>query len=120
MRRNILPLLIALVTLVGFGVQVRADEAQTKAGIDRVKDAKLKEHLMTNIDIFGQTDLPAIYILAPGVDGDEEIKGSIITRDFSRDEFFMQNIDREEFELKVTLREFNGDDDEKKKEEARR
>jgi hypothetical protein len=30
----------------------------------------------------------------------------------------MQNVDREEFELKITLREINGDDDQKKLKEA--
>jgi len=94
-----------------------ADENDVRAAADKVKDAKLKDHLMQNIDIFGKTDLPAIYIFAPGTDGSEELKGSILTRDFSRDPFFMQNVDREEFELKVTLREISPDDDEKKKEE---
>jgi hypothetical protein len=66
---------------------------------------------MSNIDIFGKTDLPAIYILMPNTDGSEDIQGSLLTRDFSRDPFFMQNIDREEFELKITLREINGEDE---------
>ncbi len=84
------------------------------AGAEDV-DAKKKDHLLTNIEIFGKTDLPAIYILMPGGSGDEDIKGSIINRDFSRDPFFMQNVDREEFEMKVVLREVNGDDKEKNK-----
>lgn len=78
-------------------------------------DAKKKDHLLTNIEIFGKTELPAIYILMPGASGDEDIKGSIINRDFSRDPFFMQNVDREEFEMKIVLRETNGDDKEKNK-----
>lgn len=94
-----------------------ADENDVRAAADKVKDAKLKDHLMQNIDIFGKTDLPAIYILVPNSDGSEELQGNLLTRDFSRDPFFMQNIDREEFELKVTLRDINGDDDEKRKEE---
>lgn len=98
----------AAVTLV---VSAYADETEVRAAADKVKDAKLRDHLMQNIDIFGKTDLPAIYILMPNIDGSEEIQGSILTRDFSRDPFFMQNIDREEFELKITLREINGEDE---------
>jgi hypothetical protein len=120
MRSKILPLLIAIGSLVCLGLPVRADEAEVKAASERIKDKKLKDHLMTNIDIFGKSELPAIYILMPGTNGEEEIQGSIITRDFSRDAFFMQNIDREEFEMKVTLREISGDDADDKKDEAKR
>jgi hypothetical protein len=105
---------------LSMAVLAHADENEVRAAADKVKDAKLRDHLMNNIDIFGQTDLPAIYILVPNSDGSEELQGSLLTRDFSRDPFFMQNVDREEFELKVTLREISGDDDEKKKEEVKR
>lgn len=108
------------VAVLGLAVAARADEDEVRAAAEKVKDAKLKEHLMQNIDIFGKTDLPAIYILMPNTDGSEDLKGSLLTRDFSRDPFFMQNVDREEFELKVTLREIGADDDDKKKEEAKR
>ena len=110
--------LLSAAAVLGLALSARADENDVRAAADKVKDAKLKDHLMQNIDIFGKTDLPAIYILMPNSDGSEDLKGSILTRDFSRDPFFMQNIDREEFELKVTLRDINGDDDEKRKEEA--
>ena len=110
MLKKILPVLVTVATITGLSLNVRADEAEVRAAADRTKDAKLKAHLMENIDIFGKTDLPAIYILMPNTDGSEDIQGSILTRDFSRDPFFMQNVDREEFELKVTLREINGDD----------
>jgi hypothetical protein len=96
-----------------------SDENEVRAAAEKVKDAKLRDHLMENIDIFGKSDLPAIYILMPNSDGSEEIQGNLLTRDFSRDPFFMQNVDREEFELKVTLREIQGDDD-KKKDELKR
>ena len=102
---------------LAMALTARANEDEVRAAAEKVKDAKLKDHLMQNIDIFGKTDLPAIYILMPSADGSEDLKGSILTRDFSRDPFFMQNVDREEFELKVTLRDLSSDDDEKKKEE---
>lgn len=98
---------------------VFAEDADAKASADKVLEDKKRAHLMSNIDIFGKTDLPAIYILMPNV-GDDEIKGSILTRDFSRDDFFMQNVDREEFEMKITLRETGSDESEKKKDEAKR
>jgi hypothetical protein len=56
----------------------------------------------------------------PNSDGSEELQGNLLTRDFSRDPFFMQNVDREEFELKVTLRDITGDDEDRKREEAKR
>jgi hypothetical protein len=118
MSKHILPILVAVATVLALGQKVRADEAEVRAAADRTKDATLKAHLMNNIDIFGKTDLPAIYIFMPNSDGSEDIQGSLLTRDFSRDPFFMQNVDREEFELKVTLREINGDDDEKKQKDA--
>jgi hypothetical protein len=108
------------VAALSLAVLAQADESEVRAAADKVKDAKLRDHLMNNIEIFGKTDLPAIYILMPNSDGSEELQGSLLTRDFSRDPFFMQNIDREEFELKVTLRDIVGDDDDKKTEEAKR
>jgi hypothetical protein len=118
MSKSFLTALTAAAVLSGMARNARADEDEVRAAAERTKDAKLKSHLMNNIDIFGKSDLPAIYILMPNTDGSEDLKGSILTRDFSRDPFFMQNIDREEFELKVTLREMNGDDDDKKLKEA--
>src|SRR3954468_8818711 len=98
MSKHILSVLVAVATVIGLGLHARADEAEVRAAAERTTDAKLKAHLMNNIDIFGKTDLPAIYIFMPNSDGSEELKGSLLTRDFSRDPFFMQNIDREEFE----------------------
>jgi disulfide oxidoreductase YuzD len=113
--------MLSAVAIAALAIAARADENEVRAAADKVKDAKLKEHLMQNIDIFGKSDLPAIYILMPNSDGSEDIKGNILTRDFSRDPFFMQNVDREEFELKVTLRELNPDEEKKKEEqEAKR
>jgi len=84
---------------------------------DKVKDQKLRKHLVDNIDIFGKSEMPAIYIFAPGV---EEMEGFLLTRDFSRDDFFMQNIDREEFEMKTSLRDFEEEKKGRKKDEEGR
>jgi hypothetical protein len=111
-------LAVAAFVTLSVAVSAFADDAEVRAAADRIKDAKLRDHLMSNIDIFGKTDLPAIYILMPNTDGSEDIQGSILTRDFSRDPFFMQNIDREEFELKITLREVNGEDEKEEVKDA--
>ncbi len=73
-----------------------------------VKNGK---HDLKNIDILGSSDLGAMYIFAPGM---EEVESMLLTRDFSRDGYFMQNIDREEFEMKIALREVTDEDDEAK------
>jgi|GEM_PF-3705174 len=90
-----------------------ADREEQKAEINsKVRNPTLQKHLLENIDVFGKSEMPAIYILGPGI---EEFEGQLLTRDFSRDPFFMQNIDREEFEMKMWLR---GDlDEDKKKDE---
>jgi hypothetical protein len=103
--------------------EVIADPAAEKAALEKrraeiaskVRNPTLRGHLMDNIDIFGKNDLPAIYILGPGI---EEFEGQLLTRDFARDPFFMQNIDREEFEMKMWLHS-DFDEDSKKKEEAK-
>lgn len=100
----------ALFAAAVFATDARADEEAVKSAAAKVKNQTVRDHLMNNIDIFGKSDLPAIYILQPGELADEEIKGQLLARDFSRDPFFMQNIDREEFELKMTLREFEEED----------
>lgn len=93
-----------------------AEREKRKAEIaSKVRNPTLRGHLMDNIDIFGKSDLPAIYILGPGI---EEFEGQLLTRDFARDPFFMQNIDREEFEMKMWLHS-DYDEDRKKKEEAK-
>jgi hypothetical protein len=46
------------------------------------------------------------YILWDNVDLSEDMKKLMTTRDFARDEFFMQNIDREQFEQERILQLF--------------
>jgi hypothetical protein len=61
---------------------------------------------MLNVDIFGSLDVQSYYILWDNVDLSEDIKKLMTTRDFARDEFFMQNIDREQFEQERMLQLF--------------
>ncbi len=90
----------------------KEETAPSPSVSDKIKDPKLRKHLLENIDVFGKSEMPAIYILAPGL---EDYEGFLLVRDFSSDPFFMQNVDREEFEMKTSLRDFH-EEDEKDKE----
>ena len=62
--------------------------------------------VLLNVDIFGSLDVGSYYILWDMVDLSEDIKKLMTTRDFARDDFFMQNIDREQFEQERILQLF--------------
>jgi hypothetical protein len=95
----------------------KAERDAQKASITaKVRNPTLQKHLLENIDIFGKNDLPAIYILGPGI---EDFEGQLLTRDFMRDPFFMQNVDREEFEMKMWLRGDLDEDFKKSQEEKK-
>ena len=105
------PVLAVTVVALCWGAKsIEAQGADTSEAVAPVKpnaktiDAKNKDHLLKAIDIFGQSEMPAIYILAPG---QSDVEGMLLVRDFSRDPFFMQNIDREEFEMNVALHDMS-------------
>ena len=60
-------------------------------------DSSKSNSVMLNVDIFGSLDVQSYYILWDNVDLSEDMKKLMTTRDFARDEFFMQNIEREQF-----------------------
>ena len=66
-------------------------------------DSSKANSIILNVDIFGSLDVGSYYILWDMVDLTEDIKKLMTTRDFARDEFFMQNIDREQFEQERIL-----------------
>ena len=78
---------------------------QRESNIQPVDSSKANTVLL-NVDIFGSLDVGSYYILWDMVDLSEDIKKMMTTRDFARDEFFMQNIDREQFEQKRILQLF--------------
>ncbi len=80
-------------------------EAEKAEVAKNIKDPELRKHILENIDVFGKSEMPAIYILNPGTEG-EDIQGSLLTRDFTADPYFMQNIDREEFERETYTLDF--------------
>lgn len=69
-------------------------------------DSSKANTVLLNVDIFGSLDVGSYYILWDMVDLSEDIKKMMTTRDFARDEFFMQNIDREQFEQERILQLF--------------
>ena len=66
-------------------------------------DSTKSDDIKLNVDIFGDIPVGSYYILWTDVDVSDEKKKLMTTRDFARDEFFMQNIDREEFEQERML-----------------
>jgi hypothetical protein len=81
----------------------RPEKRETKV---ELVDSSKNNSIMLNVDIFGSLDVQSYYILWDNVDLSEDIKKLMTTRDFARDEFFMQNIDREQFEQERMLQLF--------------
>ena len=69
-------------------------------------DSSQSNSIQLNVDIFADGFVGSYYILWDNVDLSEDIKKLMTTRDFARDEFFMQNIDREQFEQERMLQLF--------------
>lgn len=85
-------------------VQVfRPEKRETKV---ELVDSTNSNSIKLNVDIFGSLDVGSYYILWDYVDLSDDIKKLMTTRDFARDEFFMQNIDREQFEQERMLQLF--------------
>lgn len=81
----------------------RPEKRETK--VELVDSAK-SNAIKLNVDIFADGFVGSYYILWDDVDLSEDIKKTIQSRDFARDEFFMQNIDREQFEQERMLQLF--------------
>ena len=115
---KILPLIGVLVGAL-FSVVPAADQNDVKPVSDaeifrpekretrvQLVDSSKSNSIMLNVDIFGSLDVQSYYILWDNMDLSEDIKKLMTTRDFARDEFFMQNIDREQFEQERMLQLF--------------
>ena len=87
----------------------RPEKRDTKV---QLVDSTKSNSVTLNVDIFADGIIGSYYILWDEVDLSEDIKKQMTTRDFARDEFFMQNIDREQFEQERLLQLF----EDKKKE----
>ena len=81
----------------------RPEKRDTKV---QLVDSTKNNSVTLNVDIFADGMIGSYYILWDEVDLSEDIKKQMTTRDFARDEFFMQNIDREQFEQERLLQLF--------------
>jgi len=81
----------------------RPEKRETKV---ELVDSTVNNSVKLNVDIFADGFIGSYYILWDNVDLSEDIKKLMTTRDFARDEFFMQNIDREQFEQERMLQLF--------------
>ena len=81
----------------------RPEKRDTKV---ELVDSTKSNSVTLNVDIFADGIVGSYYILWDDVDLSEDIKKQMTTRDFARDEFFMQNIDREQFEQERLLQLF--------------
>ena len=73
----------------------RPEKRETKV---QMVDSSQSNSVQLNVDIFADGFVGSYYILWDNVDLSEDIKKTIQSRNFAKDEFFMQNIDREQFE----------------------
>ena len=81
----------------------RPEKRETKV---ELVDSTASNSVKLNVDIFADGFIGSYYILWDDVDLSEDIKKLMTTRDFARDEFFMQNIDREQYEQERMLQLF--------------
>lgn len=81
----------------------RPEKRETKV---ELVDSSSANSIKLNVDIFGSLDVQSYYILWDNIDLSEDMKKLMSTRDFANDEFFMQNIDREQFEQERMLQLF--------------
>lgn len=71
-----------------------------------VVDSSKADAITLDVNIFADGFIGTQYILWDNIDLSEDIKKMITSRDFARDPFFMQNIDREQFEQERLLQLF--------------
>ena len=81
----------------------RPEKRETKV---EMVDSTQSNSVKLNVDIFADGFVGSYYILWDNVDLSEDIKKTIQSRNFAKDEFFMQNIDREQFEQERMLQLF--------------
>ena len=81
----------------------RPEKRETKV---ELVDSTASNSVKLNVDIFADGFVGSYYILWDNVDLSEDMKKLMTTRDFAKDEFFMQNIDREQFEQERMLQLF--------------
>lgn len=104
---------LVILLLAGVFASAFAQEAEPQIFKPEKKESQVElvdstknNSVILNVNIFGNLDVGSYYILWDEVDLSEDMKKLMTTRDFARDEFFMQNIDREQFEQERMLQLF--------------
>lgn len=97
---------ISLLSSFAFAQETALYQPQKKETKIEIQDSSKNNSIILNVDIFGDGAIGSIYVLWNDVDLSEEMKNLLTSRDFARDEFFMQNIDREQFEQERMLQLF--------------
>jgi len=95
------PILIILATSLAF-----AQTATTDSIPNGDQELSADKAVFADINIFAQMPIGSIFLLWSNFDSALEIKDQITKRNFVLEPFFMQNIDREQFEQKQALHLF--------------
>lgn len=103
MTLRISSLLLAILAIASLSYSA---ELTTPKAPDVALDTN-KNTTLGDINIFGENAIGSMYVLWDNVDLAIEVKKSIQEKAFATDEFFMQNIDREQFEEERILRLFD-------------
>ena len=96
-------------------------QEETKADAIRAEDTVLSNstiNFLDNIDIIGDGSISTMYIFWDQTDLSADLKEQMTSRDLASDDFYMQNIDREEFEEDKIHIMFQAPRDRKKKDDS--
>ncbi|PJJ41964.1 hypothetical protein [Hallerella succinigenes] len=69
-------------------------------------DSTQSNSIRFDVSIFGEGAIGSMYVLWDNVDLSEEVKKLLTKHEFRNNEYFMQNIDREQFEQERMLQLF--------------
>ena len=100
--------LLVLIFAVSFGfAQSNAPgSSASAAAVDAADTSSANLATFADINIFSQLPLGSVFILWSNLDLEMDIKRQITSRNFVLEPYFMQNIDREQFEQKRILHLF--------------
>jgi hypothetical protein len=77
-----------------------------QASGDAIDTSSANKAVFADINIFSQMPLGSVYILWSNLELEADIKRQITSRSFVLEPYFMQNIDREQFEQNQILHLF--------------
>lgn len=106
MKTPILIFVILMLAAVAFAEKAPlVFQPQKSAGISNI-DTTNSSSIRFDVSIFGDNSIGSMYILWNNFDLSEEIKTILTKHEFRTNEFYMQNIDREQFEQERMLQLF--------------